>query len=169
MEFKTRATNQTQSPAAPTQPVRTAIAPPKLPWFRNRKIIIWLSVSVAIVLLLSIGGLYVKNQFFSAEAAIQHDKYQALFMSNGQVYFGKLSDIEHEYVKMTDVFYLQTQQSKPEGQTADQSQVTLTKLGSSELHAPEDSMHIAKSQVLFWENLRDDGKVAQAIKEFHKK
>ena len=35
-----------------------------------------------------------------------------------------------------------------------------------ELHGPEDVMYVSREQVLFWENLKDDGKVATAIKDY---
>ncbi len=96
---------------------------------------------------------------------------QALFLTNGQVYFGKLANINSSYVKLTDIYYLQVdgaaQQQVQPGQKADTAQpkVSLAKLGG-ELHGPEDSMYVSREQVLFWENLKDDGKVAQAIKEY---
>jgi ABC-type Zn uptake system ZnuABC Zn-binding protein ZnuA len=43
--------------------------------------------------------------------------------------------------------------------------VQLIKLGS-EVHGPEDAMMIAKAQVLFYENLKPDGKVAQSISKY---
>jgi hypothetical protein len=33
-------------------------------------------------------------------------------------------------------------------------------------HSPEDEMIINRSQIAFWENIKDDGKVVQAIKQF---
>jgi hypothetical protein len=44
----------------------------------------------------------------------------------------------------------------------------LTKLGCQQLHSPEDEMVINRTQIAFWENIKDDGKVVQAIKEFKK-
>jgi len=45
----------------------------------------------------------------NAGAAIDTNKYQAVFFTNGQVYFGKLSTINDNYLKLTDIYYLQTQ------------------------------------------------------------
>lgn len=96
------------------------------------------------------------------------DQYQAVFLSNNMVYFGKVSSITSEYIKMTDIFYLQVnqQQGDQKAQAADQqSQLSLAKLGN-ELHGPEDAMFINRNEVLFWENLKPDGKVVQAIKNY---
>ncbi len=131
------------------------------------KILVILLIVISVLLI----GLIASKLFFSKESAsaIKSDSYQALFLTNGQVYFGKLSRIESNYVKLTDIYYLQVQQQvQPKDaktQTADQPQVSLAKLGS-ELHGPEDTMYVAKAQVLFWENIKSDGKVVQAIKQY---
>lgn len=95
-------------------------------------------------------------------------KYQAVFLTNGQVYFGKLADDDGNYVKLADIFYLQAQEKvQPKEDETDNKEpnLTLIKLGK-ELHAPADEMNIARTQVLFWENIQDDGKVMQAIKDY---
>lgn len=126
-------------------------------------------IIAAVVIIVIVIVCFIGKMFLSAEGAIQHDKYQALFLTNGQVYFGKLSDVDKGYVKLTDIYYLQVQQQvqPKDGQNKDQQQpqVSLTKLGS-ELHGPEDVMHISRDQILFWENLKADGKVAEAVKSY---
>jgi hypothetical protein len=104
-------------------------------------------------------------------------EYQAVFLSNGQVYFGKL-DYEHKWVILRDIYYLQvTEDLQPASnnsnatpnqntsQNNQQQQIQLVKLGS-ELHGPQDEMFIDKSQILFWENMKDDSKVLQSIKQY---
>jgi hypothetical protein len=44
----------------------------------------------------------------------------------------------------------------------------LIKLGN-EVHGPEDSMVIERSQVLFFENLKNDGKVVDSINKYQNK
>jgi hypothetical protein len=102
-----------------------------------------------------------------ADAAVKGKQYQAVFLTNGQVYFGKLTRTDSSYVKLTDIYYLQVQQQvQPKDQNSSQQpQVSLAKLGG-ELHGPEDIMYISRQQVLFWENLKDDGKVTKAIKDY---
>lgn len=99
--------------------------------------------------------------------AIKSKQYQALFLTNGQVYFGHLKSVDNSYVKLSDIFYLQVQQAvQPDAKTANSNQqVSLAKLGG-ELHGPEDTMYVSRDQVLFWENLKADGKVTQAIKDY---
>ncbi len=104
-----------------------------------------------------------------ADSAVKAKQYQAVFLTNGQVYFGKVSKTAEGYVKLTDIYYLQVQQSvQPEDKSKSdnqQPQVSLAKLGG-ELHGPEDVMYISRSQVLFWENLKSDGKVTKAIADY---
>jgi hypothetical protein len=94
-----------------------------------------------------------------------------VFFTNGQVYFGKLQSFNSGYLKLTNIFYLQSQSSSdtssnPQATAKDQSgNVQLIKLGD-EIHGPEDEMIISKDQVLFYENLKAGGKVAQSIKKF---
>ncbi|HSX00838.1 MAG TPA: hypothetical protein VLF67_01235 [Candidatus Saccharimonas sp.] len=104
-----------------------------------------------------------------ADMSIKGKEYQAVFLTNGQVYFGKVSKIDASYVKLTDIFYLQVQQQvQPDNSKStdqQQPQVSLAKLGG-ELHGPEDVMYISRTQVLFWENLKSDGKVTKAISDY---
>jgi len=97
-------------------------------------------------------------------------KYQALFLTNGQVYFGKLDKtsalVGRDYV-LTDVYYFQVSQAQTKASTAS-SELSLIKLGS-ELHGPENKLVINRSSVLFWENLKKDSKVVEAITNFQKK
>ena len=80
---------------------------------------------------------------------------------------------------MSDIYYLQVQQPQPSGsavadatksnqQDSVATDTQLVKLGQ-ELHAPEDQMVINKDQILFWENIKDSGKVVQAIDAYKAK
>ena len=86
-------------------------------------------------------------------------QWQAVFLTNNQVYFGKLVNYDNTYVTLTDVYYLRT------ASDLDQSggtSLNLIKLGG-ELHGPEDVMYIPKANVLFWENMKDSSQVVQTI------
>jgi hypothetical protein len=129
-----------------------------------------LVVLLTILAILAIGGMVTKV-LASAQnnTAVKNKQFQAVFLTNNQVYFGHLSQVDRDYVKLTNIYYLQVQQQvqpKP-NEPAAQPQVSLAKLGS-ELHGPEDVMYISRQQVLFWENLKKDGKVADAINEYVK-
>lgn len=95
------------------------------------------------------------------------DDYQAVFLTNGQVYFGKASGEGGKVVTVKDIYYLRVQQAvqPAEGQQQQQSSVQLIKLGN-ELHGPQDEMRINRDSILFIEDLKDDGRVVTAIKQF---
>ncbi len=86
--------------------------------------------------------------------------YQAVFLDNGQVYFGKLSHKGDPYMILKDVYYLQSGAAGVD-QTGN---LSLQKLGN-EAHGPEDQMEINKDHVLFMENMKNDSKVVSAIKQ----
>ena len=127
----------------------------------------------AVVAILGIAAWLVVPRLTAAGGTgIDNGKYQAVFFTNGQVYFGKLSVVNDNYLKLTDIFYLQTKSSESDSSdslqktsTESQSDVQLIKLGS-EIHGPEDEMIISRDQVLFYENLKNDGKVGQSIKQY---
>lgn len=123
---------------------------------------------VAVLLVASLVGWHK----FGPTPGVQSDKYQAVFLDNDQVYFGKIKDIDHDTVILTDIYYLQKQSgeqsvSQAASDATSQGNLSLVKLGA-ELHAPQDEMRINRDQVVFWENLKSDGKVAEAIKNYKK-
>lgn len=93
-------------------------------------------------------------------ADIDKDKYQAVFLDNGQVYFGKITELNPQYVTITKIYYLNTDGDL--NQLKDDGNVSLVRLGC-ELHGPADKMVINRSSVTFWENMRADGQVVKAI------
>lgn len=129
-------------------------------------------LAVVILALLGVVGWLLLGPTKSAPD-IATDKYQAVFFTNGQVYFGKLSSEGRDYLKLTDVYYLQNQEAvsdeadseNPQEAGTTQSNTTLIKLGE-EVHGPEDAMIISREQVLFYENLKSDGRLVQSIEEY---
>ena len=101
---------------------------------------------------------------------IDHGKYQAVFLNGGitsgsvlySTYFGRLTTLNNKYLILNDVYYL-TADQQTQGGTPQ-----LTKLGCQQLHSPDDQMVVNRSQLAFWENIKDDGKVVAAIKEYKK-
>ena len=86
-------------------------------------------------------------------------QWQAVFLTNNQVYFGKLVNYDNAYVTLTDVYYLRTASDL---EASGGSSLNLIKLGG-ELHGPEDVMYIPKANVLFWENMKATSQVVQTI------
>jgi hypothetical protein len=95
---------------------------------------------------------------------INKSDYQAVFLNNGQVYFGNIQNLNNDYVRMTNIYYL-TQSSSTSSSTSS-NDYSLVKLGCQQIHDPLDEMVINRSQVTFWENLDASGKVVTSIKQF---
>jgi hypothetical protein len=129
----------------------------------------WVTAAIVVVVLVVLGLGVGAYKMMSMNAGVKTAQYQAVFLTNGQVYFCKLSNINDRYVVCKDIYYLQVQQAvqPADKSSADQPKVSLAKLGS-ELHGPEDEMQINRDQVLFWENLKDSSKVVNAIKDNQK-
>lgn len=106
---------------------------------------------------------------FGFGSPVDRSKYQAVFLSNGQVYFGKLSGWGTSQPILTDVYYFQAGEAPRGGADGEDQQPaegtqTLVKLGE-EIHKPTDKLILNKDAVLFVENIEDDGQVVDAIKQ----
>jgi len=142
-----------------------------------RKPIIGGLILLVVVIALVLGTFLVLTKtgaIGTEKTSVNKNEYQAVFLTNGQVYFGKLADVRGDYLALNNIYYLQVDSSIQSGTTAatttaaatsSDSNVQLIKLGN-ELHGPEDSMQISSKQVLFWENLKSDSKVSQAIANY---
>jgi len=174
MDFSNRSTQQTQSahsgtPLGTSTPTRPAGKDSKRrfdsKWWRVGAVALLFCITVliaAVVALLAIGGPS-ENKF------VNDSKYQAVFLTNGQVYFGHIKDINSSYIDLTNIYYLQSSSndtSAASPSTANNN-VTLIKLGC-ELHKPYDQMLINVSQVSFWENIQSDGQVGAGIAKLPK-
>jgi hypothetical protein len=125
------------------------------------------AAALGLLLLLLVGWFVYRS---STAANIDTSRYQAVFFTNGQVYFGKLESLNSGYMKLSDIYYLQAQATakeseNPQETSSKSSDVQLIKLGN-EVHGPEDEMIISKDQILFFENLKTDGKVSDSIKQY---
>lgn len=127
-----------------------------------------------LVVLAAVAGAVWMGFRSSTAAAIDNGKYQAVFLTNGQVYFGKLETLNGDYLRLTEIYYLQAQseetsedektnpQKTSENAEAD---VQLIKLGN-EVHGPQDEMIVSRDQVLFFENLKEDSRVSASIQQY---
>lgn len=129
------------------------------------------TVVVGAALILAALALYAGLASPGSESKQINDKeYQAIFLTNGQVYFGKITELNSKYAVLKNIFYIENS-ANANTNTTQQSQnnnYTLRKLGTSELHQPEDKMVINRDTITFWENLKDGSQVVTKIKEYYK-
>ena len=129
----------------------------------------WLVAGLATLMLIGVVW-YAVPRFFAAPApGVKSDRYQAIWLTDKSLYFGKLESVNDEYYRLTSVFYTQVAKATADDkQAADNPNVQLVKLGN-ELPYAEDMIMIPKKQVLFYENLKPDSKVTLAIEDYQKK
>ena len=165
MEFMSRGQNPAPTPKTKAKHFDWEARAVRIEWF------IFTSL-VALVLLFVIGWSALSNSSLGYSEANQIDsnKYQAVFLNGGSTsgsvayttYFGHVTKLTDKYMILKNVYYLTTDQTSTSGAANPQ----LTKLGCQQLHSPYDEMVINRSQVAFWENLQDNGKVVSAIKQY---
>src|SRR3989344_4377528 len=118
-------------------------------------VVIAVGLVVLVVVVGLIGGLFLtkflKYDSYDKQDFIDPFVYQAVFLTNDQIYFGHLKNINPNYLILSDVYYV-TVSEDGAGQ--------LVKLGAIAPHGPNDKMIINQDQVLFWENLTADSPVA---------
>jgi hypothetical protein len=129
-------------------------------WMRIAFVVLVFSIAIVIV---GIAALFYFNSG-REERLVNTNDQQAVFLTNGQVYFGKLKAINGSYYDLQDIFYLNSS-STSSTSSSTPTTLSLVKLGC-ELHAPLDQMIITSQQVSFWENLNNSGKVSQAIAQW---
>lgn len=129
------------------------------------------TVLLGVALLLVAVALYAGVANPSSQSKqISKNEYQAVFLTNGQVYFGKITEYNSKFLILKNIFYIENSTNTNTSNTtqAQNANYTLRKLGTSELHLPEDEMVVNADTVTFWENLKDSSQVVTKIKEFYK-
>lgn len=91
--------------------------------------------------------------------------WHAVFLTNGQTYFGHIVKQNSNTVVLRNVYYIQVQQ--PEGAEEGeepQPQLSLVSI-SDEFHGPEDEVQINWNHVLFVERLSKDSQVVTTLEQ----
>lgn len=176
-----RRPSQVQQPAAPHQTsITTEVAPQYAQTTprsgsgggrgRQKLLVIIGLVVVALLLAGLVAWLVIMGMRGSASSSVDKEKYQAVFLETGQIYFGKLEVLNGGYMKLSNVFYIQPNATAGDGETQSNTTVNsgdmkLIKLGD-EVHGPEDEMIINRDQVSFFENLKPNSKVSELINQY---
>ena len=119
----------------------------------------WRLRNVAIAIAVFFGALFFTQWWDFTLPSVGRSEYQAVFLSNGQTYFGRYYDRIGAYAKIEDIYYLQQTQGADPDAPADTKLVRRGK----ELHAPSARMLVPKSSILFVEDLTDSSPIAQFI------
>ncbi len=158
------------------------------------KNLIWGLIVFILVLIIAGGAVYLlKPDWFGKKSTTtspttgiitkisdaKASEYSAVFLSNNQVYFGKVSDLNSEFATLKEVYYLKVQNSLVPSQEGDvkveskdapqqKNELTLIKMGN-ELHGPTDEIKINNKHILYIEALKTDSKVVKAISDYKTK
>lgn len=114
---------------------------------------------MAIAAAVFVGAVFFTQWWDFTVPAFGRAQYQAVFLANGQTYFGRYYDRIGAYAKIEDVYYLQ------ETQAADATAASGTQIvpRGRLLHEPAPRMLIPKSAILFVEDLTETSPIAQFI------
>lgn len=153
-------------PAAPSSTRGTAPKSKKSKLKTLTLLSLALLVSIAI-LIIAISALAAFGKDGKQARFVDDKQLQAVFLNGGQVYFGNVTHLKDDYMRLTNVYYLRVNQQVQPGNNKQQPEqdISLVKLGC-ELHGPQDEMIINNDQVIFWENLKSDGQVAKAVAQY---
>ena len=113
--------------------------------------------NVAIAFVVFFAALFFTQWWDFTVPAIGRAQYQAVFLANGQTYFGRYYDRLGAYAKIDDVYYLQQVTNADPNATAD---TRIVRRGR-ELHEPSSRMLVPKSAILFVEDLTIESPIAQ--------
>jgi len=164
--------------SSPSEPAAAPLSRkgPKTPWLKGL-------VTLVVVLIIIGGGLYLIGTYtglgsglVSSTHGLVKAEWQAVFLTNGQVYFGQVTRIDDDFLVLKDIYYLQVVTLKNSNAIAQPSdvqnqpeqQLTLIKLGN-EIHGPADEMTINRDHVVLLEDLKNDSRVVTAITDYQKK
>jgi|SRR5579862_2810006 len=117
--------------------------------------LVWILAGLLVV---ALAGLHIFLALHTSSVSFS-TPYQAVLLTNGSVYFGKMQGYGTPHPLLTDVFYVQSTVNPETKQTTN----VLVKRGK-ELHAP-DSMYLNPSQIILVEPVGPNSKVAQLIAE----
>lgn len=106
--------------------------------------------------------------------------YVAVYLTNGKMYFGRIDRQTDDQLVLTDVFFIiQTQSGSEEKSTGEEGEAEGATVESppqaefelvrnaDHFRSPEDRLTLTRSHIVFWEPLRSDSRVVEAIKKYH--
>jgi hypothetical protein len=122
-----------------------------------KKSALFYSLSIRIVLIFIVGSMILGCS--GKPKIVLTSDYQAVFLDNGQAFFGKLEKADTPFPLLKDVFYIQQLVNKETNEVKN----TLVKRGN-EWHGP-DRMYINARHIVLIEPVTPGSKISQLIKD----
>lgn len=143
---------------------------------------------IAMAIILAAAAMFVQHKQF--RNTLPAETYQAVFLSNGQIYFGQLDTLSRSHMHLSDVYYIQettTVVEEPVATTelpvdadtvsalgaadevavAESTPQTQTGLQvvrvGSEIHQPVNELVLNRDHIIMWQNLSPDSQIIDAI------
>lgn len=110
----------------------------------------------------AIGGALVASRDSGGDqfaGVVDASRYQAVILSNDKVYFGQLTDASDDFFRLDRAFFLRETR-----ESADAEPVRALLPVNREIHAPDNTMLIRKSEVVLVENLEKESPILAEIR-----
>lgn len=98
----------------------------------------------------------------------QGNQYYAIFLDNNDVYFGKISKRDDQFITLENTFYLrvtQVPQKTSDGKNVSLSSFDLIKVGT-EVHKPKDKVQLQVSHIISLQELDETSEVIKVINNY---
>ena len=122
---------------------------------------------IILVLGVVVAGFYFADKKGLLNLKQEGSETSAIFLTNGQVYLGKILRKNGSYVILKDVYYLQTSKQE-EGATegTGTSKISMKPIALTEtVLGTTSKIEISRENVLYIQKLREDSKILQVIQE----
>jgi hypothetical protein len=122
----------------------------------------WMKIALALLIGVFIGAAGTATWSAYNTAKLRHAGHQAVFLINGQVFFGQVLDADSDTLTLGDVYYIRSEVN-PETK---QIKHTLIRRGN-ELHGPP-KMIVSRRAILLIEPVGNESTVAKLIAQQRK-
>lgn len=134
----------------------------------------WFIIIILILVLIVLSTVFVGpiNQWIAKTISRQEDWY-AIYLNNGQIYFGQIKSLDAATIQLAKVYSLQSlnvpgQSASGENlqlQSQPQTIYNVVKRGSDKVLSTDGTLFVNRSFVLFWEKLESNSEVVRGIKK----
>ena len=118
-------------------------------------------VGVVLIVLVAIGAMW-----FEKIGPFTVKTWSAVFMTDSEVFFGHIQDINSDSIDLTNVFYLQktsTGTGTGSSTTSTASQLSVAGLVANQIQCPTDEIRLDRRNILYWQTLQDSSYVVQTL------
>jgi hypothetical protein len=149
--------------------------PQPMSYHQNHKKASWLKISIVILIIVVVvlGGVYLILRLTNGDlsnktttAAIDSMNWKAVFLTNGEIYFGTISRQTKDKLVLENIYYITKAAAAADQAQNAQTNLSLVKLGN-EIFGPEDKMTINMQNVLYVEKLQKNSRIIELIKTYN--